>query len=63
MVASGEGFVSVVETLMDAGADVNAMAQDVGTPLLLVCLRGHGTMVQLLLQHGADIHAVNVQDG
>jgi ankyrin repeat protein len=49
-------------TLIDAGIDVNK-AGDLGyTPLHVACMGGKTEMVQLLLDHGADLFALSEGD-
>lgn len=43
------GHEDVVDILIEAGADVNAMSDDYGTPLCLAALRGAHELVALLL--------------
>ena len=49
------GRTSVVEFILDNGADPNARDNDNLTPLIRAAIEGHGEMVQLLLERGADI--------
>lgn len=44
------GHEDVVDILIEAGADVNAMSDDFGTPLCLAALRGAHEVVALLLR-------------
>ena len=48
----------VVRMLLKAGADVNAQSQDGETALMVAALTGKTNVAKLLLQHGADVHAV-----
>ena len=43
--------------LLDAGADVNAMAPGGATPLLVATVRGHTRLAMFLLEQGADPNA------
>ena len=60
VIGAGRGFADAVETLIRAGADVNALFQDPGgeadgAPALLIAVRGgHERIVGLLLAAGAD---------
>ena len=49
-----DGYVSVVELLLAAGADVHA---DGDYALQFAANRGHAGVVELLLAFGADVHA------
>ncbi|NXC22759.1 PP16A phosphatase, partial [Corythaeola cristata] len=49
----------VVAVLLDAGAAVNARDSELWTPLHAAATCGHLRLVQLLLQRGADLLAVN----
>lgn len=61
--AAEEGFLDIVELLIDAGAKVDtemycSSSQFGGnTQLFLAALRGHTAICELLLQHGADVNA------
>ncbi|XP_061297145.1 protein phosphatase 1 regulatory subunit 16A-like [Pezoporus flaviventris] len=49
----------VVTALVDAGADVNAVDSELWTPLHAAATCGHLGLVQLLIQRGADLLALN----
>lgn len=49
----------VMKLLFDAGIDVNARDHENETVLFRAACRGSAPIVQLLLHHGADIHAQN----
>ncbi|NXG20623.1 PP16A phosphatase, partial [Grallaria varia] len=51
--------VSVVSVLLDAGADANSRDTELWTPLHAAATCGHLHLVQLLVQRGADLLAVN----
>ncbi|CAI6080125.1 unnamed protein product [Clonostachys chloroleuca] len=51
-----QGFVDIVEKLLDLGADPN-VARDQGTALHEAVESGHEGMIQQLIDHGADINA------
>jgi uncharacterized protein len=53
--AAGTGSTSLVQTLIDHGADVNADWG--GTPLMEAAYYDHLETVQLLLSHGANVNA------
>jgi ankyrin repeat protein len=60
LVASQNGLVDVVRTLIDAGADVDAPTQDADkTPLHVAAARGHTAVVEALLAAGARVNPVN----
>src|SRR5262249_37638778 len=48
---------SVVAALLAAGATASAASPEGETPLHIAARRGDAAMVQMLLEHGADIHA------
>ncbi|XP_014811587.1 PREDICTED: protein phosphatase 1 regulatory subunit 16A [Calidris pugnax] len=54
-----DDFGDVVTILLDGGADVNARDSELWTPLHAAATCGHLLLVQLLIQRGADLLAVN----
>lgn len=55
----GWNDLDAAKALIDAGIDVNK-AGDLGyTPLHVACIKGNEKMVRLLLDHGADLFALN----
>lgn len=67
--AAWRGDINAVRTLLDAGADVNAVAPTQwastiytarGTPLHFATFKNHGDIVRLLVDRGANIKATNV---
>jgi hypothetical protein len=55
-----EGDVNRVKKLLSEGADTEATTSSVGsTPFLLACANGHQEVAELLIEQGADMHAVN----
>jgi len=66
--AAAEGDVQRIGTLIEAGADVNAVVQSQetwssqwgDTPLHLAAMEGHIEAVGLLLRAGAEVNAANV---
>lgn len=57
MAAAWEGDVRRMEALINAGADVNARDQDLGTPLVAASYSGDPEAVRLLLERGAEVDA------
>eukprot|EP01111_Echinosteliopsis_oligospora_P011001 TRINITY_DN3525_c0_g1_i1.p1 TRINITY_DN3525_c0_g1~~TRINITY_DN3525_c0_g1_i1.p1 ORF type:complete len:328 (+),score=67.78 TRINITY_DN3525_c0_g1_i1:65-1048(+) len=58
-VRSPKPSIKIIESLIQAGADVNSEATDKTTPLFIAVRSGNVDVVQLLLKHGANI---NIQD-
>uniref|UniRef100_A0A673Y594 Protein phosphatase 1 regulatory subunit 16A n=1 Tax=Salmo trutta TaxID=8032 RepID=A0A673Y594_SALTR len=54
-----DDFVELVKCLLDAGACVNACDSELWTPLHAAATCGHTALVQLLVQSGAELLAVN----
>lgn len=63
--ASLLGSPDVVAILLDRGADVNAEGGKFGfgTVMIAAASRGHSLIIQILLQFGADINAVDQRHG
>ena len=67
--ATDRGRASVVRTLLNRGADVNAACDCPGfhgggwTPLMIAALRGHTGIVRTLLDKGADVNAKSANKG
>jgi len=60
IVASKEGNIEIVKLLLDKGANVNAKDKRDGTALMIACVKGYQTIVELLLDNkGADVNAKN----
>lgn len=55
-------LLRIVESLIDAGADVNAADNDGRTVLILAASRGHGEIVDRLIDARADINAADNSD-
>jgi len=52
--AARQGDVEISRMLLQAGADINDMHQDYGTPLTIAIASGHQDLARFLLQNGAD---------
>jgi ankyrin repeat protein len=61
MWAASSGYLSVVEFLMKSGADVNARCPIRRSALMDATSEGHGNVVDLLLEHGANPCLVSSQ--
>ncbi|KAH8897330.1 hypothetical protein GQ53DRAFT_626098, partial [Thozetella sp. PMI_491] len=62
-IAAWYGYDSAAQTLLDAGADVNARYADGLTPLHKAAQHDHVNMCELLLARGADLMSVAPQRG
>jgi ankyrin repeat protein len=57
LIAPGLGYQSIVERLVEAGADVNLVDTDYAeTPLIVASREGHLTTVKYLVGHGANVN-------
>lgn len=54
--AAQRGIVSVVQVLLDEGANINAKTNDGDTALIIAALEGHADIVTLLTEKGADVN-------
>jgi ankyrin repeat protein len=59
MQACAQGAVAVARALLEAGANVNLMTTKGLTALMLASSKNNVDLVELLLQHHADVNAVN----
>ena len=60
-IAAGDGFVVVMQTLIERGADVDSFTPAGRvTPLMMAAEKGHLAAVKLLLEKGADIDCVGI---
>src|SRR5690606_29408452 len=57
--AAFAGHEDIVRLLIERGADVNALAPNGSTVLMMAAREGHGALAQLLLAHGASPAARN----
>ena len=55
--ASFHGRIRVVVWLVRRGANVNLFSEMLSTPLVAAAHNGHAEVAELLIEHGADVHA------
>ena len=55
--AAGEGYASIVQLLLDRGADINQIVERDENALITASADGHLDVVKLLVSQGADVHA------
>ena len=49
--------------MLQNDTDINANDKDGQTAMIIAAIEGHKEIVQILVQHGADISAILVQSG
>lgn len=60
LTASAKGDLEAMRSALNDGADVNTgLVADLGTPLIMAASSGAFPAVQLLIDHGADVNAVD----
>nr|XP_003704502.1 PREDICTED: protein fem-1 homolog B-like isoform X1 [Megachile rotundata] len=57
--AAGAGYLTIVKTLVKAGANVNHPTKSLSTPLRAACFDGRLDVVKYLIEHNADINISN----
>lgn len=57
------GQLTSVKIVVECGADVNKMAPEISSPLLLAASGGHAEIVKFLLGCGADVHHMDIVGG
>jgi len=60
--ACQEGYIDILEQLVENGANINKENNDDRSPLYIACLQGHENVVKYLVEHGADINKENNDD-
>jgi ankyrin repeat protein len=55
--AAANGLKTIAVKLLELGAPVDAKNDVAETPLIKACLKGRINLIELLLQHGADVNA------
>lgn len=61
--AAFDNRARIAALLLSAGADVNALAPNGSTPLMLAAKRGHLEMVRLLVGARADLNQIDTEEG
>jgi uncharacterized protein len=59
--AAGRGHLDLVRWLIDHGACVDGLSTSVTTPVMVAAMNGHRSVVELLLQCGADINRLHLR--
>ena len=57
LMACQNGNAAMIETLLKAGADANAVKTNGTTPLMMAAASGNADAVKTLLEHGANVNA------
>lgn len=57
--AASRGDARLVAAMLERGAGVDQRMKDGWTPLMLACREGNAGTAAVLIDHGADLHAVN----
>jgi len=60
--AAIRGDLEIMNSLINVGANIDALSPNESTPLMYAARYGHIRVVKLLLDKGADLSAVNKQD-
>jgi ankyrin repeat protein len=63
LMACQNGNVTIIEALLKAGADVNAVKSNGTTPLMMAAASGSASAVETLLAHGANVNAKELAHG
>jgi ankyrin repeat protein len=63
LMACQNGNVTIIEALLKAGADVNAVKSNGTTPLMMAAASGSANAVETLLAHGANVNAKELAHG
>jgi hypothetical protein len=61
--AGEAGRMDIIKQFLDAGIDVNTVAEGDGTALIGACKGGHVELVRYLLERGADVNLASRGDG
>lgn len=61
--AAEAGRMDVIKQFLDAGVDVNTVAEGDGTALIGACKGGHVDLVRYLIDRGADVNLASPGDG
>ncbi|HJQ37084.1 MAG TPA: M56 family metallopeptidase [Thermoanaerobaculia bacterium] len=61
--AGEAGRMDIIKQFLDAGIDVNTVAEGDGTALIGACRGGHADLVRYLIDRGADVNLASDGDG